>query len=55
MTDQNPFSQESRRQKLQSPDEIGGTLKVTALPTYMLAFTALLLSCIAYHVGMLIW
>ena len=43
MTDQNPFSPESRQQKLQSPEQIGSTLKVTALPSYLLAFTALLL------------
>lgn len=42
MPDQNPFSQESRQQKLQSPEEIGSVLKVTALPTYLLALTALL-------------
>ena len=40
---QNPFSQDSRQQQLQSPDQIGSTLKVTALPTYLLALTALLL------------
>lgn len=43
MTDQDPFSQESRQQKLQSPEQIGETLKVTALPSYLLALTALLL------------
>jgi hypothetical protein len=43
MINLNPFSQDSREQKLQSPDQIGSTLKVTALPTYLLAFTALLL------------
>ena len=43
MTNQNPFSSESRSQRLQSPEQIGGTLKVTALPTYLLALTALLL------------
>ena len=43
MTDQNPFSQESRQQKIQSPEQIGETLKVTALPSYLLALTALLL------------
>jgi len=43
MSDQNPFSQESRQQKLQSPEQIGATLKVTALPSYLLALTALLL------------
>lgn len=43
MTTDNPFSSDSRKQALQSPDQIGSTLKVTALPTYLLAFTALLL------------
>ena len=43
MTDQNPFSQDNRRQRVQSADEIGSMLKVTALPTYLLAFTVLLL------------
>lgn len=43
MTDQDPFSQESRQQKFQSPEQIGETLKVTALPSYLLALTALLL------------
>ena len=39
----NPLSEEERREKLQSPEQIGSTLKVTALPTYILAVTALLL------------
>jgi hypothetical protein len=43
MINQNPFSQDSREEKLKSPDEIGRTLKVTALPTFLLAITALLL------------
>ena len=43
MTDNNPFSQNNRQQKMQSPEEIGATLKVTALPTYLLALTVLLL------------
>ena len=43
MVNQNPFSPDSRQQGLQSPDQIGGTLKVTALPTYLLAGTAVLL------------
>lgn len=43
MADRNPLSAESREQRLQSPDQIGNTLKVTALPTYLLACTALLL------------
>ena len=43
MTDQNPFSQDNRQRRLQSADEIGSTLKVTALPSYLLALTVLLL------------
>ena len=43
MTNQNPFSQDSRKDKLRSPHQIGKALKVTALPTYLLAFTAILL------------
>lgn len=43
MSDQNPFSNDSRRQRVESPGEIGSTLKVTALPVYLLALTALLL------------
>ena len=43
MVNQNPFSEDSRQKKLQSPDQIGSTLKVTALPTYLLALTAVLL------------
>lgn len=43
MISQNPFTQDSRQKKLQSPDQIGSTLKVTALPTYLLVLTALLL------------
>jgi hypothetical protein len=43
MSNQNPFSAQNRQQQLQSPDQIGSTLKITALPTYLLAFTALLL------------
>jgi biotin carboxyl carrier protein len=43
MKSQNPFSSDNRQQVLQSPDQIGSVLKVTALPTYLLAFTALLL------------
>lgn len=40
---QNPLSDSSRQKKIQSPDQIGSVLKVTALPTYILAATALLL------------
>ena len=43
MTNQNPFSQDSRKERLQSPDQIGSALKITALPTYLLALTAILL------------
>lgn len=43
MSNQNPFSAQNRQQQLQSPDQIGSTLKITALPTYLLAVTALLL------------
>lgn len=43
MKSQNPFSSDNRQQVLQSPDQIGSVLKVTALPTYLLTFTALLL------------
>lgn len=39
----NPLSEDSRKQQLRSPEEIGSMLKVTALPTYILAVTALLL------------
>ncbi|MBR6423457.1 MAG: hypothetical protein IKS47_02075 [Bacteroidales bacterium] len=43
MKNPNPFSSASREQKLQSPEQVSGVLKVTALPTYLLAFTVLLL------------
>ena len=43
MEDQNPFSQDSRQNQLRAPHQIGKTLKVTALPTYLLALTAILL------------
>lgn len=43
LSPQNPFLQDNRQHQLESPDQIGGTLKVTALPTYLLALTALLL------------
>lgn len=39
----NPLSEDSRKQQLRSPEQIGSVLKVTALPTYILAVTALLL------------
>ena len=40
---QNPFSSDSRRRQLESPEQIGSLLKVTALPTYLLALTVVLL------------
>ena len=40
---QNPFSSDSRRRQLESPEQIGSLLKVTALPTYLLALTVGLL------------
>lgn len=43
MINENPFSQDSRQQRLTSLDEFGKALKVTALPSYILACTALLL------------
>ena len=43
MNSDSPFSTESRQRSLSSPDQIGTVLKITALPTYLLAFTVLLL------------
>ncbi len=43
MSNQNPFSAQNREKQLSSPDQIGSTLRITALPTYLLAATALLL------------
>lgn len=43
MNNQNPFSAQNRYQQLSSPEQIGSTLRITALPTYLLAATALLL------------
>lgn len=43
MNSDSPFSTESRQRNLSSPDQIGTVLKITALPTYLLAFTVLLL------------
>lgn len=43
MANQNPFSSDSRSQSIQSPEQIGSVLKVTALPTYLLVLTAVLL------------
>ena len=42
MTTNNPFSPDNRLGSLNAPDQIGKVLKITALPTYLLAFTALL-------------
>ena len=43
MMTNNPFSPDNRQRKLNSPEQIGSVLKITALPTYLLALTALLL------------
>ena len=43
MANQNPFPQDSRQYGLTSPDQIGSTLRITALPTYLIALTAILL------------
>lgn len=43
MNSDSPFSTESRQRNLSSPDQIGTVLKITALPTYLLSFTVLLL------------
>ena len=43
MNSDSPFSTESRQRNLSSPDQIGTVLKITALPTYLLAFTVLLM------------
>ena len=43
MNSDSPFSTESRQRNLSSPDQIGTILKITALPTYLLAFTVLLM------------
>lgn len=40
---QNPFSADSRQKQLESPEQIGSILRVTALPTYLLALTVVLL------------
>ena len=40
---QNPFSADSRQKQLKSPEQIGSILRVTALPTYLLALTVVLL------------
>jgi hypothetical protein len=39
----NPFSSDNRQKQLESPDQIGSILRVTALPTYLLALTVVLL------------
>lgn len=43
MSNQNPFSAQNREQQLSSPDQIGSTLRITALPAYLLALTVVLL------------
>ena len=43
MNSDSPFSTESRQRNLSRPDQIGTVLKITALPTYLLAFTVLLM------------
>ena len=40
---QNPFSADSRQKQMESPEQIGTILRVTALPTYLLALTVVLL------------
>ena len=40
---QNPFSSDRRLKQLESPEQIGSILRVTALPTYLLALTVVLL------------
>ena len=39
----NPFTAENRKQKLQSADQIESVLKITSIPTYLIALTVLLL------------
>lgn len=39
----NPFSSDNRQKQLESPEQIGSILRVTALPTYLLALTVVLL------------
>ena len=41
MNSESPFSPENHQRKLDSPEQIGSTLKITALPTYLLACTVL--------------
>ncbi len=40
---ENPFATDSRRQRFQSTDQIGNMLKITSVPTYLIALTVLLL------------
>lgn len=40
---ENPFTADSRQQRIQSPEQIGSLLKVTSVPAYLIALTALLL------------
>lgn len=39
----NPFTAENRKQRLQSADQIESVLKITSVPTYLIALTVLLL------------
>jgi len=39
----NAFSEESRERAINSPEQMGTLLKITALPTYLLALTLMLL------------
>ena len=39
----NPFTANSRQQRFQRTDQIGGLLKITSVPTYLIALTVLLL------------
>ena len=43
MRNNNPFSEDSRQQKLQSLDQVGSLLKITSVPSYLVALTVLLL------------
>ena len=39
----NPFTAENRQQRLQSADQIESVLKITSVPTFLIAATVLLL------------
>ena len=43
MSDYNPFSEDSRQQKLQSLDQVESLLKITSIPSFLIALTVLLL------------